>query len=189
MRTCASSLAAVCAFALMVSPLAAQASEPAEPANLNAEFTEIKEQLKALSQKLDQIEKRLPERREKEVEGVDKRDKRLEQLEIEVAQLSDRFDKFLKGEIPPSTELIRRLTPKPGDGQGKLWINNFTGRETRLYINGGLWRALKNRSYVYVPLGKVAIKRWDAKKSKFVKSESWERKNGEWVATYDLVAD
>jgi len=41
--------------------------------------------------------------------------------------------------------------------QGKLHILNFRGVPTEIYVNGTLWSARPNRSFVYVPMGTVTV--------------------------------
>jgi hypothetical protein len=77
-------------------------------------------------------------------------------LEEDMEQLfaeNGTFDNVL-GNIPNNP---RRLDTFGRVAQGKLNIENQTGAASEIYVNGTRWSAIRGESYIYIPVGKVAI--------------------------------
>lgn len=58
------------------------------------------------------------------------------------------------GRIPKDRNLLETYGRA---AQGKLRIHNYRGVPTEIYVNGTRWSARVNESYIFVPVGKVAI--------------------------------
>ena len=69
--------------------------------------------------------------------------------------------------------------------QGKVVIRNYTGQDQTVYINGTKWRARKNASHVFVPLGYVSFRKpWDAE---YEVRRDWDFSGEEPQMEYELT--
>ncbi len=70
--------------------------------------------------------------------------------------------------------------------QGKLNLNNQSGIEKVIYINGTAWTVRTGESYIYVPVGKVSIQETKDAQPKFIDLDQWTTDAGQMVASYLL---
>ncbi len=70
--------------------------------------------------------------------------------------------------------------------QGRLNLDNQSGVEKVIYINGTAWTVRKGESYIYVPVGKVSIQHSIDDQPKFIDLDQWTTDAGQMVASYRL---
>jgi hypothetical protein len=119
--------------------------------------------------------------------------RQVEQLQQEVRRLQQQIADFQPGSTQDflgamgTDEILRKSVGSAA--QGRINIENYTGEEVLIYINGTRWRALKNHSYVYAPVGTVTFQEMQEAEPTFFNEDQWEFKDGMLQITYRIYKD
>ena len=134
-------------------PVFAQEVTKKDLDDLKSEVASLKEELASLK-KLDLDAK---------LKGIDLRLSTVEDLDVKVNSIMDKLDELVTASgVVKSESILGNMQSNPQFRdemskvvQGKIFVNNTSGEDRLLYINGVLWRAPAGLAYTHVPFGTV----------------------------------